>query len=248
MENLISLIIFTLPGLLAYFWINLFGLTPTTKRDSSEVVAISALLWIPIVVLVLLIYQLLAWISNWNIIDPSFDVPLLKQDWMLIGTKISDINKLSESIWFLIFYVLTSIFISFYIASFITSRGYSFMLDAVNRVREKNGVARLSQRSTVWHEMFLNNTGQIVEYTKVEDSKFSIIGCLKKVPRAHEPDKGIVLEAVDHWSKIMEYYEVRIENVYIDSNTGSIIKIYNFDEALKAQELYNEKVQNGSIS
>ncbi|WP_078410272.1 hypothetical protein [Priestia abyssalis] len=248
MKSLISLIIFTLPGLLAYFWINLFGLTPTSKRDNSEVVAISALLWIPIVSIVLFIYQTLAWVSNWKTIDPSFDVPLLKKDWMLISSKVTDINKLSENIWFLLFYVVLSIITSFYVAQFISNTGYKIMLAKVNRVRERNGIAPFSEKTTVWNEMFLNNAGQIVEYTKVEDPNFRLIGCLTKVPRAHEPDKGIVLEATDHWANVMEYYNVEIDNVFIDTSNGSIIKIYNTEQALEAQDLYNERVNNGSIS
>ncbi|MCJ7988946.1 hypothetical protein MUB15_06085 [Priestia sp. OVS21] len=77
MKSLISLIIFTLPGLLAYFWINLFGLTPTTKRDKSEVIAISALLWIPTVATILISYQIMAGLSH--VIHAPFDVWLIKK-------------------------------------------------------------------------------------------------------------------------------------------------------------------------
>lgn len=247
LNSLISLLIFTLPGLLAYFWINLFGVTPTTKRESSEVVAISALLWIPIVAVVLFIYQLLAYISHWEIINPSFDVPLFEKNWMIIS-KITDINKLSETTWFLLYYVITSIITSFHVARFISSKGYKFVLDKINNVRSKNGIAPLSEHTTVWNEMFLNNNGQIVEYSKIEEPNFTIIGCLIKVPRAHEPEKGIVLEATDHWAKVMEYYNVQIENVYIDTSSGTILKIYNLEQSLEAQDLYNERFPSGAIS
>jgi len=46
----------------------------------------------------------------------------------------------------------------------------------------------------------------------------------------------------------MEYYEVRIDNVFIDTITGTIIKIYNSDEALQAQDLFNQRVIDGTIS
>ncbi|WP_046179245.1 hypothetical protein [Domibacillus tundrae] len=248
MDSLISLIIFTLPGLLAYFWINLFGLTPTTKRDSSEVVALSALLWIPIVSIVLFIYQILAWVSNWEIIDPSFDVPIVKQDWMLMGGKIADINKLSDNIWFLLYYVVSSIITSFYVARWVSNKGYKFLMDKVNMVREENGIAPFSSKTTVWNEMFLGNAGQIVEYCKVEDVNFSLIGSLVNVPRAHEVEKGIVLDGVAHWTRVMEYYNVPVDKVYIDTSTGVTIKIYNLEGALEAQSLFNERLENGSIS
>ncbi|MBX9971142.1 hypothetical protein H7K06_26845 [Priestia aryabhattai] len=248
MKSLISVIIFTLPGLLAYFWINLFGLTPTTKRESSEVVAISALLWIPIVAIILFMYQIMALITHLSIAQPPFDIIFIKKDWTLLSNKITDLNKLSENIWFLLFYIFSSIIISFLVAKFIMQKGYKFMLEQVNKVREENGIAPLSEKTTVWNEMFLNNKGQVVEFSKGESSEAGIVGSLVKVPRAHEPDKGIVLEAVDHWTKVMEYYHVDIDHTFIDTSNGTVIKVYNSDQALEAQRLYRERVDNGSIS
>lgn len=245
MKSLISLIIFTLPGLLAYFWVNLFGLTPTTKRDNSEVIAISALLWIPTVATILIIYQIMAGLSH--VVHAPFDIWLMKRDWTILSSKITDINKLKDNIWFLFYYVLSSLVVSFLLAVIIFAKGYPLLLEYINKVRISRGVAPLSNQSTVWNQMFLNNEGQIVEYSKGDGSE-SIIGCLVNVPRAHEPDKSIVLEAVDHWTNVMEYYEVPIDNTFIDTITGAVIKVYNSNYAEEAQQLYNERVDNGSIS
>ncbi|WP_394557350.1 DUF6338 family protein [Priestia aryabhattai] len=245
MKSLISLIIFTLPGLLAYFWINLFGLTPTTKRDSSEVIAISALLWIPTVATILIIYQIMAGLSH--VIHAPFDVWIIKKDWTMLSSTITDINKLTDNIWFLLYYVLLSLVISFLLAILVFTKGYPLLLGHINKVRKSRGVAPLSSQSTVWNEMFLNNQGQIVEYIK-GDGTVSLTGCLIRVPRAHEPDKSIVLEAVDHWTNVMDYYDVPIDNTFIDTITGAVIKVYNTTGAEEAQQLYNERVNNGSIS
>lgn len=248
MNEFLTLIIFTIPGLLAYFWIQLFGLTPTSKRESTEVIAISALLWIPIVISVLIIYQLLALTSHWSILHPSIDIPILKKNWFLISNEINDLTKLSKKNWFILYYVTSSILISFYISKFITGKGYKFLLDKINKVREENGIAPLSEQTTVWNTMFLQNVGQIVEVSKIDSQEKSLVGCLTKVPRANEPSKDIVLEATDHWAKIMEYFDVRIEHVFIDTTSGTIIKIYDSNEALQAQDLYNQGVSEGTIS
>jgi len=248
MNSFITLIIFTIPGLLAYFWIQLFGLTPTSKREGSEVVAISALLWIPIVLAVLVIYQLLAFSSHISVFHPPIDIPMVKKNWFLISNEINDLTKLSKSNWFILYYVASSLIISFYLSKFITGKGYKLLLEKINKVRKENGIAPLSEQTTVWNEMFLGNVGQIVEVSKIDSQDKFLVGSLLKVPRANEPSKDIVLEATDHWAKVIEYYNVRIENVFIDTTSGTIIKIYDRNEAIQAQDLYNQRVIDGSIS
>ncbi|PAF33991.1 hypothetical protein CHH69_18270 [Terribacillus saccharophilus] len=127
----------------------------------------------------------------------------------------------------------------------ISIKGYTHLLKLVNKVRVKNNVAPLSEQSTVWNAMFLGNHGQVIEYRKVEDPRFVLVGNLAKVPRAHEPSRDIVLEAVDHWAKIMEYYTVEVENTFIDTQTGTIISIFNQQQASEAQDLFNERFPEG---
>ncbi|KOS60890.1 hypothetical protein FJQ98_20530 [Lysinibacillus agricola] len=246
MKEVITLIIFTVPGLLTYFWINLFGITPTTKRENSEVVAISILLWIPIVSVVLTIYNSLALMSRWTVIQPNFDFPLLKKDWMYVD-NLESLIKLSGSVWFILFYISITIVVSFYLAKFISKNAYKKMLDKINEVREKNNIAPLNVHTTVWDSTFLNNEGQIIEFKKYGEST-SMIGLLIKVPRAHESGKSIVLEAVDHWTKIMEYYDVQIDQTYVDIDNGIVINIYNLNSALEAQDLFNDRFPNGLTS
>ncbi|BAD74809.1 DUF6338 family protein [Geobacillus kaustophilus] len=247
MESFISLLVFTLPGLLAYFWIQLFGLTPTVKHQSTEMLAISALLWIPVVITVLFVYQLLAYVSSLDVIHLKVDVPILKKDWTMIN-KLSDIATLSDNVWFLLYFVASSIIVSFYLAKFICKKGYKKFLDKVNQVRKENGLAPLSENTTVWNEVFLGNEGQVVEVYKIDKPDEKVIGCIKKVSRAFEPEKNIVLEGVEHWTKVMEHYEVETEDAFIDTKTGLVIKIYNLEQALEAQDLYNKKVSNSTTS
>jgi len=244
----VAIIIFTIPGLLAFMWIQLFGVTPTNKQENTEVLAISALLWIPIVAIVLVVYQLLAWLSHMENLHPSIDIPLLKFNWVLLSSKVTDLTDLARNIWFLLYYVFSSVIISFYVAKLIAGKGYNPLLGKINKIRKANGIAPLSKKTTVWNEMFLTKEGQIVEYCKMDNQEKCFVGSLVKVPRANEQERNIVLEAVDHWSKVMEYYDVQADHVFIDTNSGTIIKIYNTDEALQAQELYNQRVIDGSIS
>ena len=246
MQEIIALIIFTVPGLITYFWINLFGITPSSKKNNSEISVISVLLWIPIIFIVLAIYNILALASRWGALHPSFDIPILKKEWSYID-NLSGLMTLSENIWFILFYTLLTVIVSFCLARFISKYFYKKVINQVNKVRTNNKIAPLGAHSTVWDSMFLNNQGQVVE-CKREGQEKSIKGFLIKVPRAHETGHAIVLEAAEHWANVMEYYDVEIEQTYVDLDNGVIINVYNLNRALEAQEMFNERFPNGITS
>ncbi|WP_347722779.1 hypothetical protein [Lysinibacillus capsici] len=247
LEKIITLIVFTVPGLITYFWINLFGITPSSKRNNSEVAALSILLWIPIVCIVLMVYNLLALISHWERLHPStFEIPIIKKDWRYVDS-LEDLTKLSGSIWFILFYILLTVTVSFFLAMLISKYAYKKMIDKVNEVRKENNIAPLGMHATVWDSTFLNNNGQIIELKKQGETE-SISGCLIKVPRAHESGKSIVLEAIDHWTNVMEYYDVQIDQTYVDIDNGFVINIYNLEKALEAENSFNERFPDGITS
>ncbi|PLR87237.1 hypothetical protein CVD23_03245 [Bacillus sp. V33-4] len=64
MKEFIYLIIFTFPGLITYVLAQLLGATPSYKRKGNEMLIVSLLLWIPIVTVILIIYQIVAGLSN----------------------------------------------------------------------------------------------------------------------------------------------------------------------------------------
>lgn len=246
MQEIITLIIFTVPGLITYFWINLFGITPSSKKNNSEVAAISILLWIPIICIVLAIYNLLAFASHYETLHPSFDIPILKKEWSYVY-NLSELITMSENLWFILFYTLLTVIVSFWLARFISKDLYKKLMNQVNKVRTNNKIAPLGVHSTVWDSMFLNNEGQVVEYKRQGQEK-SIKGFLIKVPRAHETRHAIVLEAAEHWSNVLEYYDVEIEQTYVDMDNGVIINIYNLERALEAQSAFNDRFPDGITS
>ncbi|MDW4528097.1 hypothetical protein R3398_17155 [Rossellomorea marisflavi] len=258
MNQFITIVIFTLPGLLTYFWINLFGITPSVRKNNNEVTAISVLLWIPIVGMVFLIYNLSAYLINlsstiiylilWAIgkkyLEVNYSIPLFENEITYISSFEGLVN-LSGEIWFVLFYVLLTIVISFILANTISRYAYEFILNKVNGVRKRNNIAPLGVHTTVWDSVFLNNKGQVIECKKDD---FSKIGLLLKVPRAHESTKAIVLEGVDHWTLVFEYYNVEIDYTYVDTDSGLIINIYNSNKAQEAQKQFNERFPSGVTS
>ncbi|HZH61039.1 MAG TPA: hypothetical protein VEY70_16045 [Metabacillus sp.] len=231
MENFISLLVFTLPGLLAYFWIQLFGLTPALKRSGTELLTISALLWIPITVTTLLIYQFIVVIYEHNPYY-SINLPVVK--------NLKDLTKVAQSMWFLLYYIVCSLVISYGIARYIVGRGYDKFISHVNKIRMKNGKAPFSQHSTVWDEIFSKNNAQIVEIYNLNNPKTSVVGELRKVSRSFEPERHLTIEHVEHWTNILSKYEVRVENIFVDVKSSMVIKTYNQDDLKEAQDLYNQ--------
>lgn len=232
MENFVAILIFTLPGLLSYFWIQLFGLHPASKHINFEIAAISAILWFPVGMVVLGIYQLTAMIVNANSVN---------NPWLSVRT-LSDVLELSNNIGFLVYFVLFSVIFSFLFSWFVSRFGYRWMIRLVNVVRRGSGTAELSDTSTVWNETFLKNEGQAVSFRKIDNPDEIIYGEIEKVSRPVELERNLLLTNIDKWTKVLkDNKDVEVANIFIDTKTGFIISIYDTDSAMAAYNKIYEK-------
>ncbi|MEC1289411.1 hypothetical protein [Bacillus mojavensis] len=230
MENFVAILIFTLPGLLSYFWIQLFGLHPASKHINFEIAAISAILWFPVGMVVLGIYQLAEMIVNTH---------LISNRWLSIQT-LSDVLELSNNLGFLVYFVLFSVLFSFLFSWFVSRFGYKWMIKLVNVVRKESGTAELSATSTVWNETFLKDDAQVISFRKIDNPDEVIYGIIEKVSRPVELERNLLLSDSEHWTNILKDNEdVELDKIFVDTKTGFIISIYNTDDAIKAQEKYN---------
>ncbi|WP_270574344.1 hypothetical protein [Bacillus glycinifermentans] len=234
MENFVTILIFTLPGLLSYFWIQLFGLHPASKHINFEIAAISAILWFPVGMIVLSIYQLTAMIVNTNSVS---------NPWLSVHT-LSDVLELSNNLGFLVYFVLFSVIFSFLFSWFVSRFAYKWMISLVNVVRRGSGTAELSGTSTVWNETFLKNNAQLVSFRKIDNPDEVIYGEIKKVSRPVELERNLLLANTEHWTNILkDCKDVEIDEIFVDTKTGFIISIYNTEDALKAQDKYLESFE-----
>ncbi|CAI8777832.1 hypothetical protein CHCC14809_2188 [Bacillus licheniformis] len=230
MENFVAILIFTLPGLLSYFWIQLFGLHPASKHINFEIAAISAILWFPVGMIVLGIYQLAAKIVNANSVN---------NPWLSVHT-LSDVLELSNKLGFLVYFVSFSVIFSFLFSWFVSRFGYKWMIDLVNVVRKGSKTAKLSGTSTVWNETFLKDNTQYVSFRKIDNPNEVIYGEIKKVSRPVELERNLLLSNSEHWTNILkDNKDVEVDEIFVDTKTGFIISIYNTNDALKAQDKYN---------
>lgn len=213
MEQFISIIIFSLPGLLAYFWLQLFGLNPTVKHTPTEMVGLVALLWVPITGLTLATYNLIVFLFL------SSEIYI---------TSLNEISALSMKLSFLLFYVVFSVFYSF-VVSYAWGRYFNtVVLKLVNKVRVQRKVSVLSEETSVWDSFFFSldqseEQPLIVEMYKIDKPEEKTYGAVIRMSRPFETERSLVLDQSEQWKKAHEYYQYPVKRSYVDVKSGMIV-------------------------
>ncbi|WP_024985288.1 DUF6338 family protein [Brevibacillus borstelensis] len=225
MENLIGTIIFLLPGFLAYFWLQSFGITPVTKHTPAEFTTISALLWLPVSFFTLLLYNVAIWLS--------VKLVQLEPIW-----TVADLNKVSGSFVFLIMFLLLSALVSFILCLGWIKFGHKRLQNLINRIRISRGIAPFSESPSVWDEVFVKYGGKVVEIGKIDKPEGKLIGCIRKASRPLEPERNLYLDDVQFFTMIVKNYDVPISNIFYDTKSGSYVKVFDNEAIIEAQHKY----------
>ncbi len=225
MESLIGTIVFLLPGFLAYFWLQSFGITPVTKHTPAEFTTISALLWLPVSFFSLLMYNFTIWVS--------VRIVGLEPIWNVV-----DLNKMSGSFVFLVSFLLISALISFLLCWGWAKYGQTRLQNLINKIRISRGIAPFSDSPSVWDEVFVKYGGKVVEIGKIDKPEGKLIGCIRKASRPLEPECNLYLDDVQFFTEIVEDYDVPVSNIFFDTKSGSYVKVFDNDAIIKAQEKY----------
>lgn len=217
MTNFLSTFIFLIPGILAYFWIQFFGLTPTVKHTAPEFSGIAAILWLPVSFVTILCL---------NLISIIFKIGILPIVW-----TIKEFTLATENLFYLLFFLLVSVIVSFILCGIWSIFLNNLLQDAINFIRKKRGLAPLSSSTTVWEEFFIkyekkNTDGKEALYKiyKIDKPESYLIGSMTKGSRPTELDKSLVLEEVQEWKEYIDDNQVPIKRVYFDFKTNLIIE------------------------
>lgn len=189
METFLSTFVFIIPGIMAYFWLQAFGLNPPVKHTASEVSGIAALLWLPISFVTLLL------LNAWGAIigqDSHFSVDIV---W-----SFEEVNIATSDIRYLVLFLLVSFIVSFILSAIWSIWGHIFPSKAINLIRGYRNLAPLSRSSTAWDGVFLINEPQVIEIVKIGEEK-GIIGEIAKVSRSFESDRNIYLKDMNVFGK-----------------------------------------------
>jgi hypothetical protein len=230
MEQFIATLIFTLPGLMCYFWFQWFGINPSQKHNTFEMLGISALLWIPVSVLTLITYNIIVLLSRIDYVDLQYI------------RNVDDLQSLIQTFGFILFFIIASVFFSYLLARIWSRKIHGKLIDHINKIRVKNGISAFSKSPTVWEEVFVKHSAKVLEITKLDKQEEKIIGCMEKASRPLEPERNLVLNDVDFFTKIIARYhdKVKVDHVFIDTKAGLMIKVFNPDDITYIQDLNDE--------
>lgn len=222
MDAFLATLVFLLPGLLAYFWLRMFGVNPPVAHSGTEITAIAALLWIPTSILSVLAYDGMVWGIGKK--APAYGLTYL--------ADLKTLTILSTQLTFLLIFLILSLVFSFVVAYIWAVYLYKMTLSLINKVRSKRNMAQLDELTTVWDNFFLafdrNEKGSepimLVEVYKMgDDPEKRIYGTVKKTSRPFELERALVLTRFEGWKESHEYYQYPVKRTYVDLKSGLVV-------------------------
>lgn len=225
MDQFISLVIFSLPGLITYFWLQTFGINPVVKHTTTEMVGLIALLWAPTTFLTIIVYNLLFIIFNhmFNLINVNLSFLNLR-----LIINLDDLNSLSTNLVFLFYYLILSIIFSFLAAYVWSIYLFKHLLNLINNARLKRKIIKLSIEPTVWESFFFKLEDEreeqlLVEIYKIDKPEERICGPVIRMSRPFEVEKSVIIDSSKGWDEAHKHYNYSIKKTYIDTKSGLII-------------------------
>lgn len=238
MAEFLSTFVFILPGIMAYFWLQVFGLNPTVKHTAPELSGIAALLWLPVSFITLLV------LNTWGSLIKVEQISV-QQVW-----TVDALSNATSDIKYLVLFLLVSFIMSYFICWIWSLWGSEFLRNRINSVRKTREIAPLSSSSSVWEEFFIKinkeqenrrkkHYGKKAVYIvyKMDNPKEFIAGSMTKASRPLEVDKGLVLEGTQGWTHCLKNNPYTIKKVYIDTKSGMVVEEIDFKPLLEASTI-----------
>jgi hypothetical protein len=210
MDNFISTLVFVLPGIMMYFWVQSFGINPVVKHSPMEMGAIAALLWLPVSLTTILVY---------NSIGSIYGATAI---WTL-----DELKKQTGSISFLAWFTFLSLPISFILSISYTKIIYPIQIFCVNTIRKLLKYAPLSDASTVWESFFVQvnnkrNKGNLPVriYKMDKPNETCLVGLISNASRPFETERALILERDAELLASHNSYEYETVRTYVDLKSG----------------------------
>jgi hypothetical protein len=213
MDNFISTLVFILPGILMYFWIQAFGINPVVKHSPTEMGAVAALLWLPVSITTIIIYNLIG-----NLYDSQ-------SIW-----TIDELKDKAGNLSFLAWFIFLSLPISFILSVIYVKLIYPVQRRSINAIRKIAGFAELSDTSTVWEKFFIqvdtkrNNGALPLRIYKIDKPEETcLIGVMSHASRPFETERAIVLERQEELAASYRSHRFAERRTYVDLKSGIAI-------------------------
>ncbi|RFB13652.1 hypothetical protein DZB84_16975 [Bacillus sp. HNG] len=227
MAQFLSTFVFILPGIMAYFWLQVFGLNPSVKHTAPELSGIAALLWLPVSFITLLV------LNTWGALI-TIDFLSVDKVW-----TVEALNTATSDIKYLVLFLIMSFIVSYFVCWTWSIWGNEFLRNRINFVRKTRGIAPLSSSSSVWEEFFIKinseseNNNKVDHFDKeavlivykIDKPEEFVAGAMTKASRPLEVDKALVLEDTQQWMDSMKnHYDYDVKRVYVDIKSGMVVK------------------------
>ncbi|WP_394512562.1 hypothetical protein [Priestia aryabhattai] len=230
MDNFIATVVFTLPGLLCYYWLQWFGFVPSQKHNPFEMLGISALLWLPVSAMTLVFYNFFAFSTQLFLRSLGGEK---KINYVL---SLQELQTSFTQLWFILVFSVLSVVFSYLFARTWVERLFPLFLKHINVIRiEKVKTSQLSSKPTVWEEIFITAGPKVVKVVKLDKPEETIIGSIRKASRPLEPERNITLDDTDYFTQLIEKYNPSIKHVFIDTKSGIAIYVYHEESIRDAQ-------------
>lgn len=223
MEQFITTLVFVTPGLMAYYWLLKLGLSPAQKHNNFEMLSISTILWVPTILTMIIVHNLLASSKNFGLIPIE---------------TLTDFTAYSLNFSFMLYFLFSSLIFSLVI-SFLTVWLNKYLVKFVNQARKVLGLASFSKNSTVWEEFFNYYGSKVVKVQKIDkmnEEGQSLIGSLSSSSSVTETDRSICLDDTVFFTHLVSKYKPAIEKVLVDTKAGLTITIYQASDIKRIQE------------
>lgn len=211
MDNLFGFIVLGIPGILTYILMKKLGISNSEKKEQTELLALSAILWIPSIILSIVFFDLLYILTD--SILKNFDINYSRLGIKLV-VNVKDLMKNIESFIF-VFYFMITIFASCSIVSYSSGYVYKFFLKIINNLRKQRNYAKLSDDMSAFHKFFslhhssqiANNEGEyplVAEIYSLEATNEKFYGSITYAPASSTSKFQIIIEEIDSWEEFIK--------------------------------------------
>ncbi|WP_096199482.1 hypothetical protein [Bacillus sp. FJAT-45350] len=216
LKTVIATILFILPGVLAYNWSEYVSNTTNRNKTNTEKTVMILCFAIPIVSLSLLV------LNTWF----NYDI-----------SGLTSLTKAGDDINFLLSYVLVNVIIAYFVAEIWVLYLRKLINTFVNFNRGSSGLTS-RQTLSVWEEAFDNEGTKVAYIAEMSNPSSGQWGILKTISLSEERDREYILIGTEVIENV-KYLFTESTNSYIDSKSGMLVRLYEFDP-VEVQEEYHK--------
>jgi len=200
--SLIDLLLYSVPGLMAYFWLEKFGHIPSRQLSSIDQTGLTAVLWLPTTMLATAIMSLL------HVTMPDLNS--------------AEYGKTSLHLALFLVICAFSSFVIAFVWAWVIQRGYHWFINVVRK--RVLHLSTLTREPTVWDAFFRSDGRASVLRIKHIGSGDCLVGEIANGPRILSGETNLILTQQDFWGQVVKKEDVRVDRILLRTDAGLVIE------------------------